>query len=228
MFPINGLLPVGYTLGQWSQLPADRFEVQFSGTAFGNNRITGMRLQRGITGPEKFPYQPFDPIANHGVPYFATDRHAKPTGPAILMLFDKNKKMGRMYLAPHLLTLQEILPIFKSVCGGKYLPARCHLQLRLFARNGCRQVLATLGTTATNNRLSVLALHPLAETVGSLATDTTRLIGAFHSYLHLLYGFLHLFSLRGKGYFYPQINRPVKSLSATVSWIVWPDLEDPL
>jgi len=97
---------------------------------FGYHGKTAMRDQRPVVGTEKFTYQPFDPIARYRITNFSADSQAKTAWSRRLILFDKNKKMGRMYLAPHLLTLQELLPFFKSVCCGKGLPALNHLQLR--------------------------------------------------------------------------------------------------
>ncbi len=97
---------------------------------FGDHRKTAMRHQGVVVSTEKLTYQPLDPIARYRITNFSADSQTKTTRSRRLILFDKNKKMGRMYLAPHLLTMQEFLPIFKSVCCGKCLPALNHLQLR--------------------------------------------------------------------------------------------------
>jgi len=108
------------------KLTTEIFEFDLTGVPFGNNRITAVGSELMIAGTKKFTYQPFDPITDNRITHLATDRQAEPAGPGSLMLYYKNKKMGRMYLAPHFLTLQEILPIFKSVCSGKSLPAPAH------------------------------------------------------------------------------------------------------
>jgi hypothetical protein len=47
--------------------------------------------------PEKFPHEPFDPIPNHRVAYFAADGNTEPSLPQIIS-FANNDEIGGMNL----------------------------------------------------------------------------------------------------------------------------------
>jgi hypothetical protein len=51
---------------------------------------------------------------------------------------------------------------------------------QLFSRDGDHQVFPAAGSTPLDRGLSPFALHPFAEAVGSLSTNSARLVRPFH------------------------------------------------
>jgi hypothetical protein len=74
----------------------------------------------------------------------------------------------------------------------------------LLGRDGCGESLATLGSTALDNRASRLGLHPLTESVLAETFDSTGL----KCPLHLCGSSLSMISMRAlPSILYPRVRR---------------------
>lgn len=156
--------------------------MQNAGPGFSNDRKIHSSIHLPKVAAKIFPQPPFKTIAAHGVSDLATDRKTQPQVPYLVVASDgrKMRRVVPLTLSPDLL----ILSCATQTAGRRKGVAPLHpIGCTLLARNRYREALAAFGPTSFNDVDTVVVTHPLAKTVGALATNFTRLICAFHDFI---------------------------------------------
>jgi hypothetical protein len=135
---------------------------------------------------EKFPHEPFDPIPNHRVAYFATDGNAQPSLPQ-LITFANNDEIGGVNLPTvsresqkfgSLSQAGRFRKVFLNFLGHPRLLSAGSLR-----RHNDRQLLPPFCSPSLEYFAPTGRVHTRKEAVCPFSPHVARLIGSFHAKL---------------------------------------------